>query len=250
MGRPHAPRLRRVRAAPSAALALILGGCVGALGPDPTPEPEPPRLLFSLPIADGGLISEVVGVDHDPEVHEGTLGRIQCTNYAGDGFPACYDEHDGTDYILDGGFRAMDAGSVAVVAAATGTVVEVDDAHYDRCHADVNEPSGVSCDGHPIVANRVVLEHEDPGSGDVVHTRYLHLMQDSAAVSEGEGVDCGDVLGIVGSSGRSSLPHLHFEVSGPDGDEDVVDPYAGPESQPESWWRVQLAEHGLPEPCP
>ena len=228
------------------ALVLMVAGCEAEVSPEPTPPPE--RLLFALPIADPSVISGVVGVDHDPEVHddEGALGRARCTNYAGEGFPACYDEHDGTDLVLEGGFRAMDAGSVGVVAAAAGVVVEVEDDHYDRCHADANAAGGVSCDGNPIVANKVVIETAHPETGELVRTRYLHLMQGSALVEVDDIVECGAPLGRVGSSGRSSFPHLHFEVNGPGGEDDVVDPYAGPESQPESWWRTQLDAFGLP----
>ena len=223
-------------------------GCPVPPSEAPTPEPA---LRFSLPVADGGLISGVVGVDHDPEVHddEGALGRARCTNFAGDGFPACYDEHDGSDFILEGGFRALDDGSVGVLAAAAGRVVEVVDEHYDRCHADAEAPSGVTCDGNPMIANKIEIDHVDPASGEAVRTRYFHLMRDSALVEVGDVVGCGDAIGLVGSSGRSSMPHLHFEVNGSAGTDDVIDPYAGPESQPTSWWSVQNDRFGLPASC-
>jgi murein DD-endopeptidase MepM/ murein hydrolase activator NlpD len=53
--------------------------------------------------------------------------------------------------------------------------------------------------------NTVVVEH--PGG---VRTRYAHLS--SIQVEAGARVDAGTVLGRVGSSGRSTGPHLHFEV--------------------------------------
>jgi murein DD-endopeptidase MepM/ murein hydrolase activator NlpD len=43
-----------------------------------------------------------------------------------------------------------------------------------------------------------------------VLTRYAHLSK--AFVTEGEKICRGEVLGLVGSSGRSTAPHLHYEV--------------------------------------
>lgn len=193
------------------------------------------ELQFALPLAEPELVSATVGVDHDPEVHSGAE-RLICTAYDGRNFPACYDEHDGSDYLLDGGFDTMDAGSTSVIAAAEGVVVSVEDGHYDRCHGTLG--GDVDCDGHAGIANHVVLEH---ATGDL--SRYWHLKKDSVAVEVGQQVACGEHLGLVGSSGNSSTPHLHFEVEHAGR---AVDPYAGDWSQPETWWIEQGDPEGLP----
>ena len=69
-------------------------------------------------------------------------------------------------------------------------------------------------------------------------------MSGSAAVAVGDLVQRGQVLGNIGSSGNSSMPHLHFELESPDGA--TIDPYAGPYSQPETWWVDQGDAEGLP----
>nr|BFE67582.1 hypothetical protein GCM10020092_008830 [Actinoplanes digitatis] len=46
--------------------------------------------------------------------------------------------------------------------------------------------------------------------GDIV-TRYCHMVR-RPAVTVGQTVTRGTILGYVGSSGSSSGPHLHFEV--------------------------------------
>ncbi len=226
----------------SAATLVLLAACAGGepegearLRDDGTAD-EPVR--FGFPLADPTLISTRVGMDHDPAVQTGVLGSATCTDYLGRAFPYCYDEHDGSDFILEGGFDTMDAGSVEVLAAQDAVVLETHDGEYDRCHVDGGT---VSCDGFPMIGNQVTLEHAD---GSI--TRYWHLKAGSVAVAVGDEVPCGAVLGLVGSSGYSSMPHLHFELWDPSGV--VTDPYAGPSSQDESWWAEQNPDPLLPGP--
>lgn len=224
---------------------LLLLACV-ATNPSAQPAGDP-GLRFALPLADpAAFVTPVVGLDHDPTVYTGAE-RLICRNYDGRSFPYCYDEHGGSDFLLDGGFDAMDAGSQPVLAAAEGVVLEVVDGNYDRCHGDFAS-GGVTCDGNPIEANLVALEH-DGGLDGPIQSSYLHLMSGSVAVAVGQAVACGEVLGLVGSSGNSSAPHLHFGVVDASGAD--VDPYAGPESQERTWWRDQGDLDGLPATgCP
>lgn len=75
---------------------------------------------------------------------------------------------------------------------------------------------------------RVVVEHEGRGTdapnnliavdhGDGTSGWYLHLEKDGALVAVGDVVAQGQRIGRSGNVGRSMLPHLHFEVRGPDG---------------------------------
>lgn len=219
------------------------GGLGGGLGGDisgtddagvemspfpPSPDGYP---SFSFPIHpdDRGLMrpDPVFGYDHDPE--EGA--RVRCLDYLGRGFPYCYDGHKGSDFILLGGFDQMDAGSARVISALAGEVIETDDGHYDRCHADLLS-ADVTCDGNPVRPNFVRVLHDN---GWI--SAYYHFKRDSIRVRRGQRVECGEELGLVGSSGYSSAPHLHFEVEGPRGGS--WDPFAGPESQPFSLWSSQ-----------
>jgi murein DD-endopeptidase MepM/ murein hydrolase activator NlpD len=47
---------------------------------------------------------------------------------------------------------------------------------------------------------------------DFIETLYAHLSRFGGAAEVGRRVTPDDVIGYVGSSGRSSGPHLHFEV--------------------------------------
>ena len=50
-----------------------------------------------------------------------------------------------------------------------------------------------------------------------VYAFYGHLQPGSIAVEEGDRVETGQLIGKLGSSGNSTQPHLHFDISdGPD----------------------------------
>ncbi|ABM27172.1 M23 family metallopeptidase [Nitratidesulfovibrio vulgaris] len=53
--------------------------------------------------------------------------------------------------------------------------------------------------------NCVILQH---GAG--LSTRYAHMQR--FVVKEGQSIQRGDIIGYVGSSGRTTGPHLHYEV--------------------------------------
>jgi len=89
------------------------------------------------------------------------------------------------------------------IAAADGTVVTVIDGLPEQVPGAL--PEGISpeeADG-----NSVIL---DIGGGN--YANYAHFQPGSIQVQEGDQVQQGDVLGLVGNSGNSLAPHLHFHV--------------------------------------
>ena len=56
-----------------------------------------------------------------------------------------------------------------------------------------------------VRGNTIVIDH---GLG--VYTIYMHL--EKILVSQGDVVEIGQLIGIIGTTGRSTGPHLHFEV--------------------------------------
>jgi hypothetical protein len=220
---------------------LLFAACGPSIESDEPEDTDLPHaaLQFGFPLLERDRFRDRTGVDHDAtEQDDDAAGRVICKDYLDRGFPHCYDQHDGSDFLMVGGFDTMDAGSASILAAADGVVVEAHDGEYDRCHASL-ATGDIDCDGHPVIGNHVILEHEGG-----VRTLYWHMMTGSVAVTEGAVVTCGTVLGKVGSSGWSSMPHLHFEVNAADGS--TIDPYAGPLSQDETWWADQTPTDELP----
>jgi murein DD-endopeptidase MepM/ murein hydrolase activator NlpD len=109
-----------------------------------------------------------------------------------------YDGHRGVDIDIST-FREMDDGSAKVRAVAPGTVVFIREDQFDR-----NMVSLGSCSA---TWNVVQVEHANGFS-----TVYGHLKRNSVPVQVGDAVAAGDVLGVTGSSGCSTHPHIHFEV--------------------------------------
>lgn len=140
-----------------------------------------------------------------------------------------YDGHRGTDIAIGPfPFYMMEHSQVEVIAAADGIIVDKHDGESDRnC---VGSGSG-------LTANMIVLQHTD-GS----RTIYAHMKTNSVTTKNiGDAVSSGEYLGIVGSSGSSGGPHLHFEVWSGSSLSTLVDPFSGPCNllNANSWWATQ-----------
>lgn len=90
-----------------------------------------------------------------------------------------------------------------VHAVASGKVVAVLDGLDDQTPGALPDKlPPEQADG-----NHVVLD-----LGDGRYALFAHMRKGSVAVSAGQTVTAGQVLGLVGNSGNSSEPHLHFHV--------------------------------------
>ncbi len=85
-------------------------------------------------------------------------------------------------------------------------------------HPGIDLAEAYGAEIHAAAAGRVVHAGPAGGYGNMVEidhgnglaTRYAHMSD--VLVEEGETVDKGAVLGRLGSTGRSTGPHLHYEV--------------------------------------
>ena len=99
--------------------------------------------------------------------------------------------HEGIDI---GDKEARDVEHASVVASLPGTVIFASEgAEKNR----FNRGYG----------NLVIIDH-----GNDWETRYGHLENFSMGIATGVYISAGQLIGRVGSSGRSTGPHLHFEI--------------------------------------
>jgi murein DD-endopeptidase MepM/ murein hydrolase activator NlpD len=138
-----------------------------------------------------------------------------------------YNGHKGTDICSwPYPFLKMDSNSVDVIAAAPGTILNKVDGNFDK-----------NCVTNSSTPNYISILHAD---GSVAH--YYHMKKNSlTSKSVGQSVATGEFLGIVGSSGNSTAPHLHFEVWSGSSVSTLKDSYAGTcnSLNTTSWWANQ-----------
>ena len=92
-----------------------------------------------------------------------------------------------------------------VLAAASGTVIWAGYGLYSGTN-NPNDPYGLA----------VTIKHDFGYQGERLLTVYAHM--DRIDVKVGDRVEDGDQLGIVGNTGFTTGPHLHFEVRLKDND--------------------------------
>lgn len=90
-----------------------------------------------------------------------------------------------------------------VLAVAAGTIAEATDGAAENIPTQPLPPADLTT----APGNHVVLALDDGR-----FALYAHLQTGSVRVHPGDRVRRGDVLGLVGNTGNSTEPHLHFHV--------------------------------------
>lgn len=133
--------------------------------------------------------------------------------------------HKGIDvFTWPFGWKMMDDDQAVIIAGDAGQIVGKFDGNYDR-----------NCSLNGTSWNAIYVQHSD-GS----RAWYGHMKNGSlTSKGIGDSVSQGEYLGVIGSSGNSTGPHLHFEVY--DASNNLVDTYFGPCNtfNPDTWWLTQ-----------
>ena len=187
------------------------------------PPTESPMLISFQPCVVPAPGSEYFNVDAISNYVDQNTGSALLDYECGS---RTYNGHLGTDlYTWPFSWYVMDNDLAHVVAGAAGTIIYKHDGEYDR-----------QCSwGSGLMWNAIYIQHAD---GSIAW--YGHL-KNGSLTSKGVGdvIAAGEYLGVVGSSGYSTGPHLHLEIYDASGS--LVDPYAGScnSLNASSWWASQ-----------
>lgn len=122
---------------------------------------------------------------------------IDWVKLGGDGKTYHGDKLDNKNYYAFG---------AEALAVADGVVTEVKDGIPLNVPGLTSRAVSINLDN--IAGNHVIL---NIGNGN--YAMYAHLQPGSIRVEAGERVRRGQVLGLVGNTGNSTEPHLHFQIS-------------------------------------
>ncbi|QJQ96198.1 MULTISPECIES: peptidoglycan DD-metalloendopeptidase family protein [Halomonadaceae] len=167
------------------------------------------QVLIEADVIDGqNLDSRVLAVQYEGARMDLTVVRNSADNrfYTPDG--ASLDPAFNR-YPFNGSYRQSSSFNLRRKHPVTGRVSP----HYGTDFAmPIGTPVNAPADGHiekvgnhPLAGRFVVIRHDNG-----YRTRYLHLSQPQ--VTRGERVSMGEQIALSGNTGRSTGPHLHYEV--------------------------------------
>jgi len=197
--------VRSVLSSLLAGLGILAGLAVLVQSPADAETLSPPGGGFGLPVdcVMGELCSIQNYVDYDDGKgwKDHTCGSLS------------YDGHRGVDFRVPTEIEMREG--TAVIAAADGKVIFAFDGQPD-IHMRETGPGKTREERN---GNWVAINH---GGGWI--TTYAHLMKGTVAVKKGDRVKRGDRLGLIGLSGNSEFPHVHFAVTHRN---KLLDPFTG-----------------------
>ena len=171
-------------------------------------ESEPVEIAANLQVVGGGYGYQTITINNSdllaPAVEEEEIRRL--TELM-------------SGFTLDRNWvNSLSLPAAAAMNAVFGTLRSYNGGEYNRYHRGVDFAGApgtsvlAAADGKVVMVERLPLRGNttviDHGWG--LYTLYAH--QRETLIQPGEAVASGQVIGTVGSTGRSTGPHLHWEV--------------------------------------
>jgi hypothetical protein len=194
------------------------GGAQGAGDHDPTP-PTPQTLVFTgdpLPVGPAAVVIAPLlkgsrwvaggGCCAPPSCHRGASLRINGAIHVAERFAIDFVQLNDKNMLISGPMDQLSSYAYfgdEIYAVAHGTVVGTADGLPEQV------PGKLPADATIQIAagNHVVV---DIGEGRFAF--YAHMQPGSVRLKVGDKVKTGQVLGLLGNSGNTDTPHLHFHV--------------------------------------
>ena len=149
--------------------------------------------------AGGCLVQNYVDLDPGPGVKDHRCGG------------ASYEGHIGVDFRAPSA-EAFDDG-VPVRAVADGVVTLAIDGEPDALLSE-DAPGALARCGNSLILDL----------GDGWAARYCHLRNGSVRLRPGDRVTAGQAIGVMGASGATTFPHVHFDLHRNGA---LIDPFTG-----------------------
>jgi hypothetical protein len=237
--------------------AAAVGGSAVAVSYDAAPiAVEPQLFVLGPPLRGKGWVA-INGCCRPDVGHRSTGLPIDGRLAFAQRFAIDWMRLDGQGRLADGDLTKVanyPSFGAEVIAVADGTVVDVRNDLPEQVPPKLPAPSNVSL--ATVLGNHVILQ-----VGPEAYAVYAHLQPGSVRVRAGEGVQRGQTLGLLGNSGNSSAPHLHFHLMrgpslGSDGLPYVIDRFslAGqiPDNEAEAFYGFKGAWNQalMPSPSP
>lgn len=215
--------------APDAALPKSVAARItatrAAVGPDGKPAPLPAGMpvpatfTFTTAATDLGKPARVIdsplrganwvatnGCCDRLTPHRGAVITVNGVIQAPERFAIDWEQLDSQNRIFEGDKEKLSSWKyygAPIYSVADGTVVNL----YDQLDEQIPgpNPAGVTTEG--IGGNMLVVD-----IGDGAYAFYAHLQRGSLKAKLGDKVKAGQVLGLLGNTGNSTAPHLHFHL--------------------------------------
>jgi hypothetical protein len=194
------------------------GGGQGASDHDPTPQPPQALTFTGDPLAVGPAAVVVApplkgsrwvaggGCCAPPSYHRGATLPINGALHVAERFAIDFVQLDDKNMLNSGPQDQLSSYAYfgdEIYAVADGTVVGTADGLPEQVPGKL--PAGATI--QMAAGNHVVV---DIGEGRFAF--YAHMQPGSVRVKVGDKVKTGQVLGLLGNSGNTDTPHLHFHV--------------------------------------